>query len=430
MVPVRLKRIFIDTSDYKSQVARLASGNIIAAIIPFLFQPVIARLYTANDFSILAWYMTFISIISVFAAGKYEMAIIVPEKEKDAKSLTILSLILSLLVSIIVIILTIFFYQFITNSLHTNESAWIYAVGPGILFFSTYQVFFYLANRYSLYNSMSISKVNQNAGIVIFQLGMGLVGAGGMGLVFGRLTGYLISAFLLGWLTVKYSNLNKSDFNLREVKKVAMTFSNFPKHLVFSNLLAAVYTQLPFMYIAREFDSETAGQFAFAMQMITVPGLLISNAIGDVFRQKASELFRNTGRFDQLLTKTARNCLLLSIVPFTILILFSMPIFRLVFGEQWILAGKVASVLSVSAFVGFFITPIDKAAIVVNKTNYEFWYHIARFVANCGIIVISEFLDLSMFTYLYLFVIISIIHYLIDFVFSYKYSRIGIKYDK
>jgi O-antigen/teichoic acid export membrane protein len=423
MILSGLRKILNQTADYKSQVARLASGNIIAAVIPFIFQPVIARLYNANDFSILAWYMTFISIISVFATGKFEMAIVIPEKEKDAKNLTILSFLLSALASVIVIIISISFYKSIAATLQTSEIIWIFAIGPGILFFCTYQVFFYLANRYSLYNSMSISKVNQNAGIVIFQLVLGLVGAGGIGLVFGRLVGYLISAVLLGWFTVKFSKLRKSDISWTDINKVARTYSNFPKHLVFSNLLAAIYTQLPFMYIAREFDSQIAGQFAFAMQMIMVPGLLISNAIGDVFRQKASELYRTSGRFDRLLIRTLKNSFLISVVPFMVLILFSTPIFKVIFGEQWILAGKFASVLSVMAFIGFIITPVDKAAIVVNKTSFEFWYQISRFVFNCIIVAISVLMSLSVFTYLYLLVVISIFHYIIDLVYSYMFSK-------
>ena len=428
MIREGFNKILTRTSDYKSQVARLASGNIIAAIIPFIFQPIIARLYNANDFSILAWYMTFISIFSVFATGKYELAIVIPENEQDAKNLTILSLSLSALVSIIVIVLSFTFYKYIAATTQTDEVLWIFAIGPGILFFCVYQVFFYLANRYSLYNSMSFSKINQNAGIVVFQLGLGLVGAGGIGLVFGRLIGYLISAVVLGWFTVRYSHLKRSEIKRTVVNNMAKKYSNFPKHLVFSNLLATVYTQLPFMYLAKEFDSQTAGQFAFALQMIAVPGLLISNAIGDVFRQRASELYRTSGRFDHLLKKTVKNCLIISIVPFAVLILFSTPIFRVIFGEQWILAGKFASVLSIMAFVSFFITPIDKAAIVVNKTSYEFWYNISRFVANCLIITVSVLMHLPVFTYLYLLVIISIIFYIIDFVYSYKFSLIGVKY--
>jgi O-antigen/teichoic acid export membrane protein len=409
-------------SSYRTQVAKLASGNVIAAVIPFLFQPVISRLYNATDFSILGWYLSFLSVLSVFATGKFELAIILPESDKEAKNIAVLSLILTSVFSIIILTLSILFYGFIANYIGTDKIIWIFLIGPGVLFYCSYQVFFYLANRYSLYNSMSISKINQNAGMIVLQLVFGILTIGGIGLVYGRIFGYFISAVILGWFVIRYSPFKKTEIDQNTMFNLSKTYSNFPKHLILSNLLAAVYAQLPFIYIAKQFNSETAGQFIFAMQMITVPGILISNAIGDVFRQKASELYKITGRFDGLLIKTMKNCFLFSIIPFLILIIFSAPLFKVFFGEQWTLAGKFASVLSIMAFVGFFITPIDKAAIVVNKTNFEFWYQVSRFIANILIIMLALLLSLPVFTYLYLLVIINAIHYAIDLIYSYKFS--------
>jgi len=277
---------------------------------------------------------------------------------------------------------------------------------------------------------MSISKINQNAGMIIMQLAFGIISIGGIGLVFGRIFGYFISVIILGWFAFKFSSFKKQEISKHSMYDLSKAYSNFPKHLIFSNLLAAVYTQLPFIYIAKRFNAENAGQFAFAMQMITVPGILISNAIGDVFRQKASELYKIKGRFDNLLIKTLKNCFLFSIIPFTILIIFSVPIFKVFFGETWILAGKFASVLSIMAFISFFITPIDKAAIVVNKTSFEFWYQISRFVANCIIIIIAALMSLSVFTYLYLLVIVTAIHYTVELIFSYKFSLASVNIAK
>jgi O-antigen/teichoic acid export membrane protein len=430
MVLDKVSKLFRSSSDYRSQVAKLASGNVIAAIIPFLFQPVIARLYTAPDFSILGWFVSFISVLSVFATGKYELALILPRTDKDAKNLAFLSLSLSVIFSLVFIALSVSFYNLIASYVNTKEVFWIFLVGPGVFLYCSYQVFFYLANRYSLYNSMSFSKINQNAGMVGLQLALGLLGVGSIGLVFGRVFGYFISSLILGWVVLKFSPFRKQEISRSEIYYQSKAYSNFPKHLILSNLMAAIYAQLPFMYIARQFNSETAGQFAFAMQMITVPGILISNAIGDVFRQKASELYKSNGRFDNLLIKTLKNCFLFSLVPFTILILFSVPIFKVIFGNNWELAGKFASVLSIMTFIGFFISPIDKAAIVVNKTNFEFWYHLSRFIANILIIILAMTMSLSVFTYLYLLVLITVIHHTIDLIFSYRFSLASVNNEQ
>jgi len=171
----KISTYFNDSSSYRTQVAKLASGNVIAAVIPFLFQPIIARLYSATDYSILGWYMSFVSILSVFATGKYELAIILPESDKEAKNITFISLSLTAIFSLLVIILSILFFDFIANYIGTKEFTWIFLIGPGVLFYCSYQAFFYLANRYSLYNSMSISKVNNNAVMIIIKILFGVL---------------------------------------------------------------------------------------------------------------------------------------------------------------------------------------------------------------------------------------------------------------
>lgn len=126
----KLSELLGSKSLYARQVASLASGNVIAAVLPFIFQPIIARLYTPRDFSILGWFMSFVSILSVFATGKYELAIILPKTDNEAKNISFMSFIMTIFFSIMVIILSVFFYDYVASYLKTDEIFWIFIVGP------------------------------------------------------------------------------------------------------------------------------------------------------------------------------------------------------------------------------------------------------------------------------------------------------------
>lgn len=60
----------------KSQVLKLLSGNVVAQLIPLVFLPLLARLYTPEDFGHFAFFVALSSMLSLVACGRYEVALI------------------------------------------------------------------------------------------------------------------------------------------------------------------------------------------------------------------------------------------------------------------------------------------------------------------------------------------------------------------
>ena len=90
---------FINRSEFIRNVFTIFSGNAIAQTIPFLLEPVIARLFVPQDFAIWTLYISFTNIFSILATGRYEMAIMLPSKERKAINVLALSMIISVFVS-------------------------------------------------------------------------------------------------------------------------------------------------------------------------------------------------------------------------------------------------------------------------------------------------------------------------------------------
>ena len=56
-------------SQFVKNVALLLSGNVIGQLIPILASVLLTRLYSPNDFAVLAYFLTITGIVSVIASG-------------------------------------------------------------------------------------------------------------------------------------------------------------------------------------------------------------------------------------------------------------------------------------------------------------------------------------------------------------------------
>ena len=105
----------------------VAGGTFFSQIIPLAILPILTRLYSPEEFGTLALYIAFFSILSVVVTGRYEMAIMLPKKEKDAISLFQISFLFSFIFSIFFLLVILFNSESIISFLKINSSvAWLY----------------------------------------------------------------------------------------------------------------------------------------------------------------------------------------------------------------------------------------------------------------------------------------------------------------
>ena len=75
---------FCMQGDFIKNTFFLISGAGLSQLIPFVFSPILTRLYTPEDFGRLAIYMACCSIFSIVSTGLYEMSIMLPKADKKA----------------------------------------------------------------------------------------------------------------------------------------------------------------------------------------------------------------------------------------------------------------------------------------------------------------------------------------------------------
>lgn len=79
-------------NDFLRSVTVLAGGTAAAQLLMVLLLPVLTRLYSPQDFNTLSVYLGLLSIFSVVATLRFELAISLPEEDGEAAHLLALGL--------------------------------------------------------------------------------------------------------------------------------------------------------------------------------------------------------------------------------------------------------------------------------------------------------------------------------------------------
>lgn len=414
-------------SRYAISIFTLASGTAIAQALPIAVAPVLTRLYSPSDFGLLALYMSIVSILGIAATWRYELAIILPEQDKDADELVIISFWASIITSVLSFIVIVCFHSTIASLLGNRDiEPWLYLTPVSILFLGVYNTLNYWLNRHERYLAMSYSRITLSGIGSGSSIALGCLHIGTAGLILGKLLGQISSVLFITKIFLQRGHYNFFA-NLQKKFSLIKEYRRHPAHLLPSHIVGTIATQLPVLLISGFFGASITGFYSLAQRMISLPSSLIANAIGDVYRQQASVAYNKNGEFRDLFVSTLTRSFVLAIVPFSILFIIAPDIFSFVFGENWRVAGEYARILIVGAFFQFVYAPVDKGALIVGATRYIFYWHLGRLL---GFGIMAAFIfwhHLTVKQVLWFIISINSSLYLIDIWIGYKFSLGALK---
>ena len=83
---------FTPKSQFARNVITLMMGTTVAQAIPVAISPILTRIYSPEEFGFFALFISISSIFGAIVNGRYEMAIMLPDKEEDAINIAALGL--------------------------------------------------------------------------------------------------------------------------------------------------------------------------------------------------------------------------------------------------------------------------------------------------------------------------------------------------
>jgi len=372
-MPVYLRlRKHLPKGGFLSNVFTLMTGTVLSQVIMVITTPIITRLYNPDDFGMLALYTSVTGIFTVVASWRYDQAIMLPKEDKQAINILALSISITFTMAFIILLVMAFARNFIANLLDSEKlSFWLWFSPLGVLFGGLYQSLNYWSTRKKSFRFNAVSRISQSiatAGITIAIAVLFKPTAGGLivGFIFGTSIGILV-LFIQIWRDGQlklFGNVNKSD-----MWSNAVEYKKFPYFDSWSGLLNSVSLQVPVFLFSRFFTQEVVGFYSLANRILLLPSTIIGQSVRQVSFQRSAELYASSMPIKRSFLRSTYGLIVVSILPFSIILLFGKPIFSLVFGADWATAGLYAQILSFWFFSKFITPPASVLWIVFRKQD-------------------------------------------------------------
>ncbi len=366
------KKFFLK-SDFTKNVVTLVTGTAIAQAIPIAISPILTRLYTPDDFGVLALYLSITSVISVIATGRYEFAITLPPKDENALQLIWLSGVIVFCVAVISLIVIVLFHDQITAALGNERiGTWLYFIPLTIFFSGVYQTFNYWFNRKRSYTKLSKNRVLQTSGSSATSLGFGFfTKTGALGLIVGNIFGQFIGAIFFLFSFLKSPSAIKWKLNKPKVIALARRYKDFPKYDALASFFNISSNQIAHVFFNMFFSAVVSGHYYLVQKIFNAPITLLAGAVQDVFKMEIVTLHIAKGNTRKLFLKTLKRLLLLAVIPTILIYFFAEDVFTFIFGKEWAIAGRYVKIMTPVFFLRFLSFPLSYMLYVVEKQKYN-----------------------------------------------------------
>lgn len=356
-------------SKFLRPVIVLVSGTAAAHIITAATLPILTRLYTPADFSVLAIFSSLLSTFAVAACLRYDVAIPIPEKDSDAFNLLILAFSGTIIVTAFAAVVVLLGSTWIANSLGRSDVLpYLWLLPIGLLLTGAYSAMQNWLVRQKDFSLIARSRVAQSAVSAGAQIGMANIVAPAFGLITGYLLNTGSACIILSFRLFSQIQKNKLDYqpNLDKIKSTALEYIRYPKYSTYEALANSAAIQMPIVMIAALKVGPEAGYILLAMTVIQAPMALFGTAISQVFLSRAPHEYRQ-GNLGNFTTDILVNLVKMGIGPLLAVGILSTIAFRPLFGNDWERAGWLVAWMTPWFILQFLATPISMALHILGK---------------------------------------------------------------
>jgi O-antigen/teichoic acid export membrane protein len=303
--------------------------------------PILTRLYSPEEFSILAVYIALLTMISVIACLRLEIAIPLPQDDAEAANLLALALGLALgsalLVGACVFIFGGRFFEALGQQ-QLQPYGWILPFGVWLA--GTYAAMQFWSTRKKRFPTIARTRMMQAGNGLAAQLGLGGAGAGPVGLLLGHALMSGVGAVKLArqaWRNDRHALTGATRDGMR---RAFSAYRRFPLYSTWEALANNAAIQLPVLLIAALALGPEAGFILLAMRAMGTPVTLVGEAVAQVYLSHAPEEMR-AGRLPEFTTDVLKGLARVAVAPLVFIAIIAPPAFALVFGDEWRRAGEL-----------------------------------------------------------------------------------------
>lgn len=380
----------IKANKFLRSVLLLAGGSAIAQGITVGVTPILTRLFTPEDFGILAAFVSALSIFMVIGSLRFEFALPQIQNRGTAQALVYLCLLLVFLMGGLTFCCLLLLHLFTDKESEAWDIVWLLPLG--IVFAGAFQVANYWAVREKNFRELAKAHINRSFLQALVQVGLGIAGMGALALAIGYVVGQAIGA---SKLLVKALPVSKRISTWRN-RAIACSYRRFPIFSVPAGLLNVSAVHLTTFLLLYTYGAATAGFFSLAQRAMGAPMAFLGMAIANVYlselpRIKEKEPERLMGFY----LVACRNLFIvgLPIVAGATFVLWYGV--EMIFGEEWSEAGLFALYLAPFFLGQFVVAPLSQTLTVLGRQDVQLLWDFLRLILPNAVFCIAYYLGVG-----------------------------------
>jgi hypothetical protein len=340
--------------------------------LQLLATPLLARIYSPEDFGYLALFTSTASVLIVISCLRYE-GVIQIVRDKDIESSVLLSLLVGLFVMMIVSIA--FFtgipqlkFESLQNLGRDTGLLPIVAFAGGVTL---------VATNVSLRRGSYFHNAILRSGTIVFFV-ITAIFFPTIGLVNANAIAYIA----VGCVSLFYLLRTIKAYSTGITRFLARQYIQFPLFLAPTSLLDAVTLTLPIFFISGSYGFDSTGYYSQIQRLIGAPIILAGIIAGQLFSKKTGELFRSRKSSKKLLWNTVLVLTLGAFITILGVVLFGKSLCIFILGEGWRVDTKFVLLAIAPIIVRSIVSPISTIFVTYNKIKYIVIWQCLYFVVS------------------------------------------------
>lgn len=406
--------------------AAFVSSSALVMLFPMISAPLVARLYTPEDFGVYAVFFALATIFSTASSLELRNIAFLEAERVDGAHGAILGIcIVTLFTTTLFAALFILPGSWFAEIFGSQVTPYILWLPFTVFLMGSFQVLYAWTTREKEFKILARNKLILGLTTMVLQIGIGAMQPGPIGFIISNVIGQAIAVILLLILFVKKLIVLRPEFSVKSAvaqlrKHYRLTVWTMPGALI--NSLSQF---LPELLINRLYGAALLGQYSLAVRMINLPIAFVASSIQDFFRQQAADEFDKLGHCNGSFWRFFALSILCSLFVILPIVVFIPYVFPVIFGSQWNDSGAMIQALSCLVIIRFISSPLSYIWIIRGQEHLDFfWQNGLLLISFVSLLAPVYFVpETSIFTTLWIYAVSVSLWYCIALLVSHKLSK-------
>jgi O-antigen/teichoic acid export membrane protein len=412
----------IKKGSFSADFLVLFSGKTVEQLVPFLFAPVITRLFTETDVAVRANFLALVGMISIAAAGRYDRAIVLPAEKRKAMNLFMLGTWLTLIVSVLSLVICFFPAQVDAFYQEGVLSEYLILVSLAVALTGFNNIFTEWLVREKKYRAVTTSGIARSTFSNLFTITFGYYMWGVSGMIFGWIIGMLVPLVMM-----YISSRNSLDFKLTDykgMKETAKEFRDFPLITGPHAFVDQLFSQfILFAIITREFGLVELGYFFMMWTLLQASMRAVGGAVGQLYFKEASDRHAQGLDVTHAFFRSVKIVAFFAIPACIVVLFFGPDLFGWYLGGKFTRSGIYAQVMIIPLFINFIISPVSPTPTIYRRQGWAFVFSLVGYALSILALLIGNYLGYDFYHTLMLYGGVQTLYYLWLFGWYIKLTR-------